>query len=673
MSPTTKGKAGNIKDLSSVNSEAALFWKTMFFCLTRPLCLLVWGITWFHLYSLCRFGRLYKNIPILAACGLWWLGVLVYGVALWRSYCKKAVLKVYDKIGQPEREAVPAKLVRWFWKSRRYYQFFLKDKRVFILDIRELDKEERDYLELKLSAVRMTGKRGWQMTAAVFLAAVTLAGAFLVGRSAFFYQGKLSWAIHDLKTKRTALLVHDNLYETGVEGILRDIRKEMELPEKLTLATSFHLHFLPDGTMDSLDTMLYGFDEDGNFIDSYLITYQADRSEKMTIYRKGTETAPYDADKDIAPLVEAVSAMPLEETVEQWKEDCYGILYYGIREWNSREGIWLLNHSGECREPEMETDYFCGYTVSVFCPENDAVTPVRYLYLGYQKFPEKEDDLESAGVGSDMLTENRAEDGMSDDFAETDSALESIVGEDDGEPASVEATGNRWRTCDDYPLEQYGTKWEVSNTFFDINRKLLYSYYYESFEMNETIPAAEKVNAFLREKEEETLAEWEKKGKTLLRNATQETDYEWGNTPNDTMTFEAITYLDEDYCSLMLFQYEYTGGVHGEPMCYAYTINLHDGTAVKIDQLADMARGKWIGEINRAFGEEQGFFIFSAGTGYEKTAGEIWYDSYEDGGYGADFYLTREGVVVYYGFGQVSWQGDGTIEVLIPWERLNCE
>ena len=78
----------------------------------------------------------------------------------------------------------------------------------------------------------------------------------------------------------------------------------------------------------NLDTMLYGFDENGDFVDSYLITYNAARSKKIDIYLGGSSGAVFDIEKDFKPLVEAVSVMPLKETVAEWSgRESFGILY----------------------------------------------------------------------------------------------------------------------------------------------------------------------------------------------------------------------------------------------------------------------------------------------------------------------------------------------------------
>ena len=388
MSQPTKEEHGNIKDLSYENSRVSFFWKTVWYMGTRPINLFFYGISWFHLYSLCQFGRLHKNIPILLLCLLWWIGVMGHGFYLWICYSRKGLLnESWNNISE-----IKAEDVKWFIRRDGYCQLFLKDKSVITTNLQELDHDEKDFLDLKLSAVNALGKRKYRLGAGIFLAAVTVYGSVLVIKSAMPYHGKLSWYLDDLKDKRSVILVHDNIFESGVEGIMRDIRDKVKLPEELCLATSFNLHFAPDGTIQTFDTMLCGFDENGNFVDSYLITYKAARSKKIDIYLGGAEREVFDIDKDFKPLVEAISVMPLKETVAEWNgQESFGILYYGTREWHSAEGIRYLNHKGESRMPAAGEYYFSGYSVSVFCPENEAIVPVRYLYMGYQNFPAEEE------------------------------------------------------------------------------------------------------------------------------------------------------------------------------------------------------------------------------------------------------------------------------------------
>ena len=421
MNQPTKEEHGNIKDLSYENRSVSLFWKTVCYVMTRPANLFFYGITWFHLYSLCQFGRMHKNIPILLICMLWWMVVTGYGFYLWICYSRKRMLgESWSDVTEIKSEDV-----KWYIRKKGYCQFFLKDKSVFTVNLQELDHAEKDFLDLKLSTVNALGKRKYRLAAGIFLAIVTVYGSVLVVKSAIPYNGKLSWYLDELKDKRSVTLVHDNIYESGVDGILKDIRDKVKLPEKLCLATSFNLHFAPDGTIRTIDTMLYGFDENGDFVDSYKITYNAVRSKKIDIYLGGSAGAAFDIDKDFKPLVEAVSVMPLKETVSEWRgQKSYGILYYGTREWFSSEGIRYLNYRGESRMPSAEEFYFSGYSVSVFCPDDETTQPVRYMYVGYQDFPVVE-----TGYVADYYPDESSGHMINDDSAKEAGELAGYVAE----------------------------------------------------------------------------------------------------------------------------------------------------------------------------------------------------------------------------------------------------
>ena len=407
---------GNTADLSFGNSdkllkENSLFWTTVLYVLTTPGCVLFMGISWFHLYSLCRFGRLYKNIPILLLCLLWWIGVIVYGVKLWYSYerCRRILLfeeliaedgEVFLRVNLEKNaggnvlqdnivtEKFSEQQIKWFIRKKDAFRFFLKDKRVLTLNLNGLDEETRSFLMLKLSAVSFFGKKCWRVIACILLAVMTVLGAGAVVKSAMPWQGKLGTYLLMWKDKRTVTLVHDNVYVDGIEGVFHDIRTEVDLPETLCLSTGFNLHFAPDGTILSLDTMLYGFDEHRDFVDSYLISYSSSDSSKISVYLHGSGGGLYKPEKDLAPLIEAVSWIPLRQRVRQWEdEDCYGILYYGMREWRDREGIRILDADGTESLPPDEEHYFYGYSISLFCPDNEKLTPLRYLYPDYTTTP----------------------------------------------------------------------------------------------------------------------------------------------------------------------------------------------------------------------------------------------------------------------------------------------
>ena len=81
--------------------------------------------------------------------------------------------------------------------------------------------------------------------------------------SAIPYNGALAWQIEEWMNQKKVTLEHDNFLESGVEGILTDLDKALELPEELYISDKFQVSFDKNGEIQSLDTMLYGKGKDG--------------------------------------------------------------------------------------------------------------------------------------------------------------------------------------------------------------------------------------------------------------------------------------------------------------------------------------------------------------------------------------------------------------------------
>lgn len=184
------------------------------------------------------------------------------------------------------------------------------------------------------------------------------------------------------RDKKSTELKHDNLYEDGIDGLLTDLEKVIDFPQHLMLKNSFNLHFAPDGTIASIDTMWYGYDERYTYVDSYLITYDRSKSSKIDVYFHGGTGDVYDKEKDVNVLFDALRVIPLADSVRGWQEAEYGILYKGIRDWGyNTEGIIYIDKEKRMDIPSG-ISYFKvqGPTVSVYCPNNESITPKRYIY-----------------------------------------------------------------------------------------------------------------------------------------------------------------------------------------------------------------------------------------------------------------------------------------------------
>ena len=320
----------------------------------NPVFLAVYGIAWYHLRALCRYGGRRSHLPVLAVCSLFFL--------VWMIVCIIRILKK-QSAGQP----YPA-----------------------------------------LSAAG----RLWYTAALLTLCAVTGYFGWGVVKSAMPYQGKLSWALEDAKNRRTIPLTHDNIFRDGI-------------------------------------------DEDGA-AESFLISYDRDKAENMTVYLNGAVDRQDEQEKLLAPLSSMLETIPLEQTVGRWKASRFGILYYGVRSWGTDiSGIVYIDSSGETKAAENAYCEIAGYTVSVYVPgeERSDVSPVRYVHADNLDAVPSENPL-SARESAD--TTSRAQKTENDEDV-------SMLDESRGYRLTVldAAAGSRFYGLE--MTEDGGNSWEILN------------------------------------------------------------------------------------------------------------------------------------------------------------------------------------------------------------------
>lgn len=288
--------------------------------------ILVYWISFYELYTLCRFGRYKNNITILFGCMLFFLAWII-------TLIVKRVKKSETELQQSE----------YYNEIYSHYKAISKCIAIIII-------------------VLITGFYGVK-----------------IYHSAINYNGKLSWFISDLKNRKTVKLEHDNIYENGLEGVITDINKKVHMPEKLYVSDSFRLNFDSNGKITSFDTFLYGKNAKGE-LESYLISYSSSKSENIVIYLNGHVNANYSDDKLFEPLIKTMKVIPLKKTVSSWNEKQYGILYYGKRNYGyNSSGIVYIDSNGNTNSDVKISSEIIGYTVSVFVPgKENKYTPVRY-------------------------------------------------------------------------------------------------------------------------------------------------------------------------------------------------------------------------------------------------------------------------------------------------------
>ena len=225
----------------------------------------------------------------------------------------------------------------------------------------------------------------------VFCAAVTIYFGGRIFYSAIPYNGALSWKVEEWLNKKEITLEHNNFWEDGAEGLLSDLDRALDLPEELYIANQFELTFDADGEIQSVYTFLYGKTESGE-TGTYLIDYDSEKSDKISVWIQGEANEDYDEDMRLAPMLAILSRADCNQRVKEWQqvgeEGPYEILYYGRRSFGTEEGLVYLpgDADGDSRETGeksltrlREGGEMTGFEVSLHIPGEEGVTPVRYM------------------------------------------------------------------------------------------------------------------------------------------------------------------------------------------------------------------------------------------------------------------------------------------------------
>ena len=243
----------------------------------------------------------------------------------------------------------------------------------------------------KKDSEKSVKKRIFQIEVSLFIIATLFFGGRIV-YSAIPYQGALSWEIDEWMRKKEIKLEHNNLFENGVEGVLMDLDEALELPEELYIVNKYQVTFDESGTIQSIYAFIYGKDEDGEK-KTYLIDYDADKSSNMTIWVDGNANGEYEEDMRLSPMIEILKNSNWRNQVKRWAESfeeqqIYELLFFGRRTFNSEEGLRYVPGDADGDGVETGIHHFAqlrtggemiGFEVSLYIPELNNVTPVRYI------------------------------------------------------------------------------------------------------------------------------------------------------------------------------------------------------------------------------------------------------------------------------------------------------
>lgn len=376
----------------------------------NPVFIVIYVVAWIFFYKLCKYGMLNKYMPIIYSCIIFFMAYFIVSTIEYVLYYKnekESIREINSNIHDADRFiydiciAVKVNTDRVVCNTecdefsfsideiidvaqdRKWLYLFLKKRRFVVIKRESIDLCDKAILRqifAKQTGVKTTMNR---ILCLLLIAAITFSGIIGVYSTTQHFSGKLAWVLDSLNTRRRVTLVDDNVFLDGFGTIFEQIREKGDLPHQLMVANGFELDFLPDGTVDCIETLLYGFDDTGAYVNTYTISYNREKDEKITINLSKTKGVLFSEERDFERLKNAMEVLPLEETVRNWNKGRYGILYYGERKWKySDAGIYFINHNGEIwRNVRTDSEELTGKTISVFCPDDDRVVlPVRYIF-----------------------------------------------------------------------------------------------------------------------------------------------------------------------------------------------------------------------------------------------------------------------------------------------------
>ena len=173
----------------------------------------------------------------------------------------------------------------------------------------------------------------------------------------------------------TITLSSDNIYTDEFQNIISDISNEVTLPKELYVSGDFKVFFNHDGTITSINALLYGKNKKGT-TDSFFIDYNYNEGKKLSLTLNKDVNPQYDEKYSIDPLINYLSLLPLEYATSDCNSNTFGISYSGEKTLAAdTKGVVYINSKGITKEstnPYIPS--VTGYTISLFVPNQQTVT-----------------------------------------------------------------------------------------------------------------------------------------------------------------------------------------------------------------------------------------------------------------------------------------------------------
>lgn len=352
---------------------------------------LLYAMLWRVLHTITRIGQLKTNIPLFLGISFLLLLILLYLFFAYHKFMKNYYLFQPDSLIEVnETKSIitiststtpivfPLEQLLKIKENKKWYFLYFQDKTLI-----PISKENRHSLRNYFAGFKPIRSTFWIWTVIVFLL-ITVVGMYNVGYNAVNFNGALSWKFNEWKTDTKIKLENDNFYEIKLSGIMNTVDEKMDLEPNL-MTNDLEIEFEKDGTITSIDTYIYGFDQKNQLQSGYLIYYDKTKNRKVTVHKQdwdGEGTTVYNPENDLSIVIKMLESIPVKKEVLTWDEETNAVLYKGIRSWGySLEGIHFMDRTGDMYIPSTVSSGILGPTISLYVPGKEGfITPKRYVF-----------------------------------------------------------------------------------------------------------------------------------------------------------------------------------------------------------------------------------------------------------------------------------------------------
>lgn len=329
-------------------------------------------LTLYHVWYVCQYGNLRGHLPAILSGILAMVIFLLIGLKGKRTRGSKSIVK--EDTANDNNASIDINMIS------------------------ETTNDVKASTDSQADSSHPASKTNWgksvfQIEMIIFIGATLFFGGRII-YAAIPYNGALSWKIEDLWHKKEIPLKHTNLFNDGVEGMLKDLDDALDLPKDLYISDKYQVTFDSTGTIQTIDTFIYGKNEKG-VQKTYLVSYDNSKSDQMTVWLDGYADGNHEEDMRLAPLTDILSRANWQQQVETWSESLqantsqpvtYELLYAGRRSFVSAEGLQYVAgpssnqaNQGQAIDSLKNGGQLVGYEVSLAVPDETTVIPVRYI------------------------------------------------------------------------------------------------------------------------------------------------------------------------------------------------------------------------------------------------------------------------------------------------------